>query len=109
MSGTAYSSMNPPKAGTGFEKETRRNERAGRVPGASAGRQRGETILTFVGRSMVRIENYRSILVYSDTYLKIQAGKYRLSIDGRNLRIRYYDKDEMEITGNIDAIGFDER
>lgn len=70
---------------------------------------RGETILTFVGRSMVRIENYRSILVYSDTYLKIQAGKYRLSIDGRNLRIRYYDKDEMEITGNIDAIGFDER
>ena len=60
---------------------------------------RGETILTFVGRS----------LVYSDTYLKIQAGKYRLSIDGRNLRIRYYDKDEMEITGNIDAIGFDER
>ena len=23
--------------------------------------------------------------------------------------IRYYDKDEMEITGNIDAIGFDER
>ena len=70
---------------------------------------RGETILTFVGRSMVRIENYRCILVYSDTYLKIQAGKYRLSIDGRNLRIRYYDKDEMEITGNIDAIGFDER
>ena len=62
-----------------------------------------------MGRSMVRIENYRSILVYSDTYLKIQAGKYRLSIDGRNLRIRYYDKDEMEITGNIDAIGFDER
>ena len=48
-------------------------------------------------------------MVYSDTYLKIQAGKYRLSIDGRNLRIRYYDKDEMEITGNIDAIGFDER
>ena len=108
MSGTAYSSMNPPKAGTGFEKETRWNERAGRIPGASAGRQPG-TILTFVGRSMVRIENYRSILVYSDTYLKIQAGKYRLSIDGRNLRIRYYDKDEMEITGNIDAIGFDER
>ena len=31
---------------------------------------RGETILTFVGRSMVRIENYRSILVYSDTYFK---------------------------------------
>ena len=71
---------------------------------------RGETILTFVGRSMRQDRRItRSILVYSDTYLKIQAGKYRLSIDGRNLRIRYYDKDEMEITGNIDAIGFDER
>ena len=70
---------------------------------------RGETILTFVGRSMVRIENYRSILVYSDTYLKIQSGKYSLTKDASTPRIRYYDKDEMEITGNIDAIGFDER
>lgn len=69
---------------------------------------RGETVLTFMGRSMVRIENYRSILVYSDTYIKILAGKYRLSINGKRLRIRYYDKDEMEITGKIDAIGFDE-
>ena len=69
----------------------------------------GDVLISFVGRSQVNVENYRSILVYSDTYLKIQAGKYRLSIDGRNLRIRYYDKDEMEITGNIDAIGFDER
>ena len=68
---------------------------------------RGETILTFVGRSMVRIENYRSILVYSDTYLKIQAGKYRLSIDGRNLRIRYYDKDEMKISGRLEVIRFE--
>ena len=108
MSGTAYSSMNPSEAGTGFEKKTRRNERAGRVSGYSAGRRPGRDDPDLCGRSMVRIENYRSILVYSDTYLKIQAGKYRLSIDGRNLQIRYYDKDEMEITGNIDAIGFDE-
>ena len=100
--------MNPPKAGTGFEKETRRNERAGRVPGASAGRQPGRDDPDLCGAVHGpdrEFQEHPGIL----TYLKIQAGKYRLSIDGRNLRIRYYDKDEMEITGNIDAIGFDER
>ena len=99
MSGTAYSSMNPPKAGTGFEKETRWNERAGRIPGASAGCQPGRDDPDLCGA-----------VHGPDRELQEHPGiKYRLSIDGRNLRIRYYDKDEMEITGNIDAIGFDER
>lgn len=67
----------------------------------------GETILTFIGKTTVRIENYRSILIYSDTGIKIQAKRYKLSVAGRNLKIRYYDKDEMEIVGQIEHINFE--
>jgi len=68
----------------------------------------GETILTFLGRNLVRIENYRSILIFSDTGIKIQAKRYRLSLSGKNLTIRYYDKDEMEIAGRIEAVTFEQ-
>lgn len=32
----------------------------------------GETLLTFIGTRAVHIENYRSILVYTDTEIRIQ-------------------------------------
>lgn len=67
----------------------------------------GETMLTFIGKTAVRIENYRSILIFSDTSIKIQAKRYRLSVSGKRLTIRYYDKDEMEIAGQIESIHFE--
>ena len=68
---------------------------------------KGESLLTFIGRSAVRIENYRGILFYTDTNIRIQAKAYRLSVSGSRLSIRYYDKDEMEITGKIETITFE--
>ena len=68
---------------------------------------KGESLLTFIGRSAVRIEKYRSILFYTDTNIRIQAKAYRLSVSGSRLSIRYYDKDEMEITGKIETITFE--
>lgn len=67
----------------------------------------GETMLTFIGKTAVRIENYRSLLIFSDTSIKIQAKRYRLSVSGKRLTIRYYDKDEMEIAGQIESIHFE--
>lgn len=67
----------------------------------------GETILIMTGRSAVRVENYRSILLYSETKIRIQAKKYKLSVCGKNLCIRYYDKDEMEITGYFESVNFE--
>ena len=69
---------------------------------------KGETIVTATGRSALRIENYRSILIYSDTKIRIQAKRYKLSVTGKHLRIRYYDKDEMEITGYIETVSFEQ-
>lgn len=67
----------------------------------------GDTILTFVGKSKLKIENYRSILVYSDTLIRIQGKQYRVAVSGKRLWIRYYDKDEMEILGRIETVRFE--
>ena len=67
----------------------------------------GETLLTVIGKNTLRVENYRNILIYSDTSIKLQAERYKLSVSGRNLRIRYYDKDEMEIVGQIRDVKFE--
>ena len=39
----------------------------------------GETLLTLIGTRAVHIENYRSILVYTDTEIRIQCRHYIIS------------------------------
>ena len=67
----------------------------------------GETLLSVVGKRKLRIENYRSILIYTDTQIRIQAKSYKVTVSGRNLSIRSYDKDEMEIVGHFDDVIFE--
>lgn len=67
----------------------------------------GETSLTLLGRQTIKIENYRSILLYTDDHVRIQTRHYKVNIKGKQLCIRYYDKDEMEICGMIGTIGFE--
>lgn len=67
----------------------------------------GEMLLSFVGRHAVMIENYRNIILYTDTLVKIQAKTCRLEIHGARLCIEYYTNDEMKITGQIQSVEFD--
>ena len=67
----------------------------------------GETLLTFIGKHTVKIENYRSILIYTDEKIRIQAKRYKVNVVGKRLCIRYYDKDEMEICGKIESVNFE--
>ncbi len=67
----------------------------------------GDTRISMIGKKKIKIENYRSILVYSETLIKIQAKQQIVIIDGKELRIRYFDQDEMEIQGWITRITFD--
>ncbi len=66
----------------------------------------GETLVTMLGRYSVVVENYRGILVYNDSMVKLQGKNYRLSICGKRLRIEYYNHDEMKITGQISSVEF---
>ena len=67
----------------------------------------GETLLTLIGTRAVHIENYRSILVYTDTEIQIQCRHYILFVSGKKLKICYYDKDEMKISGRLEVIRFE--
>ena len=67
----------------------------------------GETILTFIGRKKLKIENYRNLILYHDEKIRIQAKPYQVVIQGKHLYIGYYDKDEMEICGTITTITFE--
>ena len=61
----------------------------------------------FVGRREVCIENYRSILLYTDTMVKVQARTCKVIVHGARLAIAYYTSEEMKITGQIQSLEFE--
>ena len=67
----------------------------------------GEPRIIALGSRGVFIENYRRILFYSDTCLRIQTRQRTVCIAGKQLSIRYYDRDEMRITGRVEVIRFE--
>ncbi|MBQ8279369.1 MAG: YabP/YqfC family sporulation protein [Roseburia sp.] len=67
----------------------------------------GEVILTVTGRRELLIENYKGILIYEDSFIKIQAKNCRLILTGRKLSIDYYTNEEMKISGYIEQIQYE--
>ena len=67
----------------------------------------GDTRVVMIGRSKVRVENHRGILVYEENVIKVQAMNLIVRVEGKQLQIRYYDQDEMEIVGRIELVIFD--
>lgn len=67
----------------------------------------GDTVVYILGKRRVKVENYRNIIIYSDSLIKLQSKEERIEIIGKKLRIRYYDKDEMEIIGRIEGVKFE--
>ena len=64
-------------------------------------------VVRFTGFHEVCIENYRSILMYTDTLVRIQARNCRVTLHGRELRIRYYNQDAMGVCGQIQSMEFE--
>ena len=67
----------------------------------------GEMLLYVTGSSSAVVENYRSILFFSDTMLKLKGKHARLTVCGKQLSIEYYDKEQLKITGWIQSVTFD--
>ena len=67
----------------------------------------GEMLVSLVGRHCAVIENYRSILLYSDAQLKLQGKTSRLVISGSRLVIEYYTSEEMKVSGLIQSVTFE--
>lgn len=66
-----------------------------------------ESIITISGNGQIYIENYRNILEYTNTCIRILCKRGRLKIKGTQLSIEYYSDDEMKITGRFQGIFFD--
>lgn len=63
-------------------------------------------ITTVTGNSEICIENYRGILEYQDTLVRIQTKTGQIRVRGIKLAVLYYTDDEMLITGNIESIEY---
>ena len=66
----------------------------------------GEMLLYFTGSTAAVVENYRSILFFSDTELKIQGKNSKLKIQGKGLSIDYYDKEQLRVSGMLQNVEF---
>lgn len=66
----------------------------------------GAPILNIQGRNSLLLENYKKVLEYSDTLIRIQTKLYYVNIMGNDLKIQYYTKDEMRVDGVFRSIEF---
>ena len=67
----------------------------------------GDALVTITGRKELLIENYRGILIYEDSFIKIQAKNCRILITGTHLSIDYYTNEEMKISGFFEQIQYE--
>ncbi len=65
-------------------------------------------LLSAIGNREITLENYKSILSYSDTVIKIKTNPRVVELAGTNLEIRTISRDMLYITGRINTISFQE-
>ncbi len=68
--------------------------------------RKGETLVTLEGQGRVRIENFRGISSYTPEEIRLVTRRKKLCVAGRGLKIDCYSRDEVEISGFIEKIGF---
>ncbi len=66
-----------------------------------------ESLVTCSGCSEILVENYRKILEYQNSCIRILLKRGKMRIEGDNLSIVYYSRDEMKVTGFIQAVFFE--
>ena len=66
----------------------------------------GSFLLRMVGREQVWLENYKSLLTYTDKQIVVSAKNLKIEVDGCKMRIDYYGTFEMKIEGLIETIRF---
>ena len=66
----------------------------------------GKSVLTVFGNIEVCIENYKKIIEYTDSVIRVLAKDCQIIVKGRCLRVEYYSNDEMKIAGCICSIEY---
>ena len=66
----------------------------------------GLPIMTVLGNVEFYIENFRGIIEYTETIIKIQTKIGRIIVHGRKLQVEHYTNEDMKITGHFLSIEF---
>lgn len=66
----------------------------------------GAMKVTLTGKYEAWIENYRGILDYTDTLIRLQGKDNKVEITGTKLAIKYYSGQDMRVEGDIFRIQF---
>lgn len=64
----------------------------------------GASVVTMLGRNEVSIENYRGIIEYTDTLIRVQTKSGQIRLTGKRLQVEYYTNYEMKITGAVHTL-----
>lgn len=90
-----------------MEKESRRVEQLAERLNLPKDMAVGAAIVTAIGKRELYVENFRSILSYSDCCLYLQTKTGRIRIQGKNIQIDYYNSEEMKVVGRVQCIQFE--
>ena len=66
----------------------------------------GMPVLTLTGHSELCLENYRGMIEYTDTIVRIMTKIGQIRVTGKGLQVAYYTNDEMKITGRIASVEY---
>lgn len=66
----------------------------------------GVPLVRMVGQEELYIENYRGILEYTDTFIRVQTKIGQIHLSGKKLEIIYYINDEMKVVGHIESLKY---
>ena len=66
----------------------------------------GAVILTITGKHEAYVENYMSLIEYTECLIRLQTRTCKLEIHGVHLYIAYYTSDEMKIAGEIREVKY---
>jgi sporulation protein YqfC len=67
----------------------------------------GAPIVSVTGNSEIVIANYKGILEYETSHIRIQTKTCRITVSGVKLTISYYTNEEMKILGVIQTISYE--
>ena len=66
----------------------------------------GAPIIMATGRHQLTLENYKGIIEYTGSVIRVQTKTCKICIEGKKLNIDYFTNDEMRISGTIDSIRY---
>ena len=62
--------------------------------------------IIFIGHREVTVENYKSIIEYTDTKIILDSKPSKLKFEGANLEVKTITQDFLYITGKISKLEF---